>query len=160
MVLGKTPESTLESKIKLINPKGHQPWILFGRTDAEGPLLWPPDANSWFSGKDPDAGKDWRQKEKKATEDEIVRWHHQFNGHELGQTAGDGEGKGSLVCCSPCGHEELNVTWWLNNSNPLRNQDLAPKLHYYFSAAPPLSLNSFPSLVSTCPLELSEGHAG
>ena len=91
----------------------------------------------------------------------MVGWHHQFNGHELGQMAGDGEGKGNLACCTPCGHEVSNITWRLNNSNPLKgNQDLAPRLHYYFPAAPALSLNSFLSLVSTCPLELSEGHGG
>ena len=93
----------LESKeIKPVNLKGNQPWILFGRADAEAeaPIIWPPDSNSWLIGKDPDAGKDWRQKEKRVTEDEMVGWHHQVNGHELGQTPGDCEGQGDLVCCS------------------------------------------------------------
>ena len=72
--------------------------------------------NSWFIGKDPDAGKDWRQKEKGATGDEMVGWHHQFNRHELGQTPGDGEEQGSLACCSPWGHKELDMTWQLNNN--------------------------------------------
>ena len=73
----------------------NQSWALFGRTDAEteAPILWPPDANDWFIGKDPDAGKESGQEEKRATEDEMVGWHHQFNGHELGQTLGDGEGQ-------------------------------------------------------------------
>ena len=62
--------------------------------EAQVPILWPPDVNSWFIGKDPDAGKDWRQKEKRVTEEEMVGWHHWFNGHELGQTLGDGEGQG------------------------------------------------------------------
>ena len=66
--------------------------MLTGRTDAEAPILWPPDAKSWLIGKDPDAGKDWRQKEKGMTEDEMVRWHHWLNGHEFEQTQGDSDG--------------------------------------------------------------------
>ena len=84
---------TLESplvcnEIKLVNPKGNQPWIFIGRTDAEAdtPTLWPADTKSRLIGKDPDAGKDWRQEEKEATEDEMVAWHHQRNGHEFKQT--------------------------------------------------------------------------
>ena len=101
-----------------VNKYGNQPWTLFARADAkaEVPILWPPDANSWLTLKDPDAGKDWRQKEKGTTEDEMVGWHHRFNGHELGQTLGDGEGQGS-PCCSLWGHKELGMTCWLNNSN-------------------------------------------
>ena len=76
--------------------KRNQPWVLFGRTDSEAPTLWPPDVNSWLIGKDPDAGKDWRQKGKKLTENEMVGWHHRLNGHALGQTLGDSEGQGSL----------------------------------------------------------------
>ena len=79
VVLEKTLESPLDNEeIKPINPKGNQPWILIGRTDAEAedPMLWPPDAKSWLIEKDPDAGKDWRQKEKMVTEDEMVGWHH------------------------------------------------------------------------------------
>ena len=119
MVLEKTLESPLESKqIKPVNLKGNQPWILFEGTDAEAevPTLWPPDSNSWLTGKDSDAGKDGEQK-KKETEDEMVEWHHQFNGPELGQTPGDGEGQGGLACCSPWGHGELDTTWRLNNNN-------------------------------------------
>ena len=74
--------------------------------------LWPPDANSRFTGKVPDARKDWRQK--RATEDEMVVWHHWFNRHECGQTPGDGEGQGNLACCSPWGCEESDMTWRLN----------------------------------------------
>ena len=73
--------------------------------------------NSWLIGKDSDAGKDWRQKEKRATEDEMVGWCHQFNRHELGQTLGDGEGQRSLVCFSPWGCEKSDITWWQKNSN-------------------------------------------
>ena len=83
----------LEGKeIKPINPKGSQHWIFIGRTDAEAPILWSSDVKSQLIGKNPDAGKDWGQEEKGATEDEMVGEHHQFNGHELGQTLGDDEG--------------------------------------------------------------------
>ena len=86
MLLEKTLESPLDSKeIKPVNPKGNQPWIFMGKTDAEteAPILWPPDAKSWLTVKDPDAGKDWGQEEKGTTEDETVGWHHRLNGHEF-----------------------------------------------------------------------------
>ena len=84
VVLEKTLESPLDwKKIKPVNPKGNQPWIFIGRTDAEAPILWPPDVKNWFIGKDLDAGKDWRQEEKGTTEDEMVGWHHQLDGHDL-----------------------------------------------------------------------------
>ena len=79
VVLEKTLESPLDCKeIKLVNPKGNQPWIFIGRSDAEAetPILWPPDGKNWLIGKDPDAGKDWRQEEKQATEDKMPGWHH------------------------------------------------------------------------------------
>ena len=102
VVLEKTLESPLESKeIKPVIPKGNQPWIFIGRTDAEGPILRPPDAKNWFIGKDPGAGKDWRQEEKQTTEDKMVGWHHRLDGHEFQQSLGDDEGQGSLVCYSP-----------------------------------------------------------
>ena len=102
IVLKKTLESPLDSKeIKSINPKWNQPWIFIGGTDAEALILWPPDVKSWLIGKDPDARKNWRQEEKGTTEDEMVWWYHWLNGHEFEQTLGDGEGQGSLACCSP-----------------------------------------------------------
>ena len=107
VVLEKTLESPLDSKdIKQVHPKGNQSWIFTGRTDAEAkaPALWPPDVKSQLIRKEPDAGKDWRQEEKGATEDEMVGWHHWLNGHEFEQTQGDGEGQGSLACCSRWGH--------------------------------------------------------
>ena len=113
VVLEKTLESPLDNKeIQLVNPKGTQPWIFFGRTDAEAepPGLWPPDLKRWLIGKNPDPGKDWRQEEKGVTEDEMIRWHHQLNGHEFEQTPGDSEGQGSLACCSSWGGKELNTT--------------------------------------------------
>ena len=84
VVLEKTLESPLDRKeIKSVNPKGNQPWVFIGRTDAEAeaPILWPPDVKGWLIGKDPNAGEDWRQEEKGTTEDEMVGWHHRLNGH-------------------------------------------------------------------------------
>ena len=83
-----------------VNPKRDQLWIFTGRTDAEAPVLWSLDAKSWLIGKDPNAGKDWGQEEKGATEDEMVGLHHWLSGHEFEQTPGDSEGQGSLACCS------------------------------------------------------------
>ena len=97
-------------EIKPVNLKGNQLWIFMqGLTDAEALILWPPDVKSQLIGKDPDAGKDWRQKKKGVTEDEMVREHHQLNGHESEQIPGDSEGQGSLACCSPWGHKELDT---------------------------------------------------
>ena len=108
----KTLESPLDSKIKPINPKGKQTSIFIGRTDAENevPILWPPDVNSWFIGKHPVAGKDWGREEKATTEDKMVGWHHQLNGHESEQTLGASEGQGSLAFCSSCGRKESDTT--------------------------------------------------
>ena len=105
VVLEKTLGSPSDCKeIKPVNPKGNQPWVFIGRTDAEAevPTLWPPNAN-WLIGKDPDAGKGWRQKEKGMTEDEMVGWLHQLDGHEFEQALRVGDGQGNLVCCSPWG---------------------------------------------------------
>ena len=102
VALEKTLESPLDYKeIKLVNHKGNQSWIFIGRTDAEAPILWPPDAKNWFIGKDTDAAKDWRWEEKGTTEDEMVGWHHRLSGHELEQALGVGNGQGNLACCSP-----------------------------------------------------------
>ena len=79
-------------------------------TEADAPILWPPDAKSWLTGKDPDSGKDWGQKEKWATEDEMDREHHQLNGHEFDLTWGDSRGQGSLACYSPWVCKELDIT--------------------------------------------------
>ena len=86
VVLEKTLESPLDcKKIQPAHPKGNQSWIFIGSSnaEAESPILWPPDARNWLTGKDPDAGKDWRWEEKGMTEHEMVRWHHWHNGLEL-----------------------------------------------------------------------------
>ena len=88
-------------EIKPVNPKGNQPWMFTGRTDAEAPILWPRDVKSQLIGKDPDAGKDWGQEEKRATEHEMVGWHHQLSGCEFEQTLGKSEGQGNQACCHP-----------------------------------------------------------
>ena len=92
-MLEKTLESPLDYKeIQPVNPQGNQSWIFIGRTDAEVPILWLVDVKNWLTEKDPDAGKDWRQKEKRMTEDQMVGWHHQSNGHEFEQARGVGDG--------------------------------------------------------------------
>ena len=121
VVLKKTLESPLNSKVikpgihKEINPE----YSLEGLMKLKLPFLatW---CGQSTHGKDPDAGKDWRQKQKGATEDEIVRKHHWSNGHKFEKTPGDGEGQGSLACCSPQGHKDLaperqpGSSWVLN----------------------------------------------
>ena len=99
-----------------VHPKGNQSWIFFRRTEAEAetPILWPPDAKSWFIWKDPDAGKDSGQEEKGMTEDKIVGWHQQLNGHEFGWTLGVGDGQGGLGFCDSWGHKESGTAEWLN----------------------------------------------
>ena len=82
--------------------------------EAESPILWPPDVKDWLIGKDPEAGKDWRQEEKGMTKDEMVGWRHQLSGHEFEQAPGVGYGQGRLVCCSPLGHKQSDITEWLN----------------------------------------------
>ena len=96
-----------ERRSKPVNPKRNQPWIFIGKTDveAEAPILWPPDEKNWLIRKDPDAGKDWRQEEKRMAEDEMVGWHYQLNGHEFEQTLGDGKRQGSLA---------KSQTWLIN----------------------------------------------
>ena len=117
-MLKKHLESLLNFKgIQSLNPKGNQPWLFIGRTDAEAETwkLWPPDMKSQFIRKDPDAGKDWGKEEKGTAEVEMVGWYHWLSGCEFKQAPGDGEGQGSLVCCSPWGHRELDTTEGLNN---------------------------------------------
>ena len=106
-------ESPLDYKeIKPDNPKGNQSWIFTGRTnaEAEAAILWPPDAKNRLTEKDPDTGKDWGQEEKGTTEDEMVGWHHQLNGHEIEQSLRDSEGQGRLVCYSPWRCKQMDMT--------------------------------------------------
>ena len=117
VVLEKTLGSPLDCKeIQAVHPKGDQSWVFFGRTDAiaETPILWPPHAKSWLIGKDPDAGRNWGQEEKGTTEDEMVGWLHQLDGHEFGLTPGVGDGQEGLACCSSWGCKESDMTERLN----------------------------------------------
>ena len=117
VVLEKTLESPLDCKeIQPVHSRGDQPWDFFGRNDAkaETPVLWPPHAKSWVTGKDSDAGRDWGQEEKGMTEDEMVGWHHWPDGCESEWTPGVGDGQGGLVCCDSRGHKELDTTERLN----------------------------------------------
>ena len=117
VVLEKTLENPLNCKeIQPVYSKGDQPWMFFGRTDAnaETPKLWPPHAKSWLIGKDPDAVRDWGQEEKGTTEDEMAGWHHWLDGREFEQALGDGDGQGGLVCCNSWGLKESDMTEWLN----------------------------------------------
>ena len=118
VVLEKALEGLLGSKeMKLVNPKGNQPWIFIGSIDAEveAPIFGHLNAKSWFIGKDPDVGKDWKQEEKGATEDEMAGWHHQLNGLEFEWTLGDSEGQGGLWCFSSWVRKESDMTEQLNN---------------------------------------------
>ena len=100
-----TLESPLDCKeIQPAHPKGDQSWVFIGRTDseAETPILWPPHAKSWLIGKDPDAGRDWGQEEKRTTEDEMAGWHHRLNGHEF-----------------ESGNSNSRNWWWIGRSGVL-----------------------------------------
>ena len=126
VLLERTLESPLDCKeSQPVNHNRHQSWIYIGRTDAEA------EASSntlatWCGElihlkKNPDAGEYWRQEEKGTTEDEMVGWHHWFNGHEFQQTLGDGDGQGSLACCSPWGRKGSDKTERLNGTEPFVN---------------------------------------
>ena len=109
--------------IQPVHPKGNQSWIFIGRTDVEveTPILWPPDANNWLIWKAPDAGKDWRQEEKRTTK---MRWlDHWLDGHEFEQTPKIGDGQGSLVCCSTWGHKESDMSEQVNNEQQYSSWD-------------------------------------
>ena len=114
-------------EIQPVNLKGNQSWIFIGRTDVEteteAPILWPPDSKSWLIRKDPYAGKDQRQ-EKGITDDEVVGWHHWLNEHEFEQAPRDGEGQGSLECCSP-GVAKSRTQ--LSNWQQLEPKDFSPR---------------------------------
>ena len=117
VVLEKTLECPLDGKeIQPVHPKGDQSWVFIGRTDseAETPILWPPDAKIWLIWKDPDAGNDWGQDEKGTIEYKMVGWYHRLNGHGFGWTPGVDDRQGGLACCSSWGYKELDMTEWLN----------------------------------------------
>ena len=137
VVLDKTLESPLDCKeIQPIHLKGNQSWIFIGRTDAEAeiPILWPPDVNSWLIWKDPDAGGDWGQEEKGMTEDEMVGWHHWLNGHGFGGTPGVGDGQGGLqlqfMGSQRVGHDWVTELNWVSHKDCF--QSFMAQTQYFF----------------------------
>ena len=167
VVLEKTLESPLDSKeVKPVHPKGNQSWIFIGRTDAEAetPILWLPDAKNWLFGKNPDAGKDWRQEEKGTTEDEMIGWHHQLDEHEFEQALGVGDGQERLACCSPWCHKESDMTERLNWTETMRDhgsvKQLCPRSLSIFSSREAATglWNCLRDLVVSSEASLSPGH--
>ena len=151
VVKKKTLESPLDSKgIKPIYPKENQPWIFIGRTDteAEAPILWPPDAKSQLAEKDPDAGKDWGREEKRVTEAVMVGSHHWLNGHEFEWTPRDSERQESLVCCSPWGGKESDTTKRLKNNKHYIPSEISFKneCKIYFHSAKNWDFNTWQTL--------------
>ena len=136
VVLEKTLESPLDCKeIQPVHLKWDQSWVFIGRTDAEAesPVLWPPHAKSWLIGKNPDAGRDWRQEEKGTVEDEMAGWHHPLDGHEFEGTLGVGDGQGGLACCGSWGRKESDTTERLHWTDWRFPQCLpSPGLHWSF----------------------------
>ena len=130
VVLEKILESFLDSKeIKPVNPKGNQLWIFIRRTYAEAPILWPPDMKSWLVGKDPDTGKDWRQKEKGGAEEDMVRQHLWFNRHEFEQTSGDRGGRGAWCAAVPkVTMSQARLSGWRATTNYWTSYPLVPHL--------------------------------
>ena len=125
--------------LKELSPKGNQSWIFTARTDAEAetPILGPPDVKNWLLGKDPDAGKDWRQEEKGMTEDEMVGWHHRIDGCEFEQAPGVGDGQGSLACCSPwVAKSRTRLSNWANWLNGCRGLPTFASSHMHFLLTP------------------------
>ena len=142
----KSLESPLDRKeIQPVHPEGDQSWVFIGRTDveAETPILWLPDGESWLIWKGPDAGKDWGQEEKGTTEDEMVGWGHRLNGHVFGWTLGVCDGQGGLACCGP----------WLRKVR----HNWATELNWTEQTRKPSLQNKLPVLVQTSKL-LTEGH--
>ena len=120
VVLEKTLESPLDCKeVQPVHPKGDQPWVFFGRNDAEAEtlVLLPPHAKRWLIGKDSDAGRNWGQEEKGMTEDEMAGWHHRLDGHEFEWTPRVVDGQGALVCCNSwgrrVGHDWVTELNWI-----------------------------------------------
>ena len=142
VVLEKTLESPLECKeIQPVHSKGDQPRVFFGRNDAkaETPVLWPPHAKSWLTGKDSDVGRDWGQ-EKGTTEDEMAAWHHRIDGREFEWTLGAGDGEGGLECWVSWGRKESDTTerlkWtelnWTELKGILQLMKLQMELHFLY----------------------------
>ena len=135
MGLWRPLESPFDCKeIQPVHSKGDQSSVFFGRTDAkaETSVLWPPHVKCWLTGKVSDAGRDWGQKEKGTTEDEMAGCHHQLDGREFEWTPGDGDGQGGLACCNSLGHKESDMTEWLIWSDLMFDLTVASWTAYRF----------------------------
>ena len=133
-MLEKTLESPLDCKeVQPVHSKEDQSWVFIEGPDVEDetPILWPPDVKNWLIWKDPDAGKDWGQEEKVITEDEMVGWHHQHNGHVLGWTPGVADGQGGLACYGSWDRKESDTTEQLNWTENIELLSLSLSLHIY-----------------------------
>ena len=153
MVSEKTLSSPLDCKeIQPVHPKGDQSWVFIGRTDAEAetPILWPPDVNSWLIWKDRDAGRDWGQEEKGTTEDEMVGWHHRLNGYEFEWTLGVGDGQGGLACCGPWGRKVSGTTKRLSWSELSMTMSLTWIVGHTFPPCLPAGPTGFLSVFHMC----------
>ena len=143
VVLEKTLESPLDCKeIQPAHSRGDQSWVFIGRTDAEAetPVLWPPHAKNWLTGKDPDARRDWRQEGKGTTEDEMAGWHHWLHGREFEWTLGVGDAQGGPACCDSWGRKESHTTERMNWTDPWFNSVFHPKLSFESDPGVPHSL--------------------
>ena len=148
MMLKNTLESPLDCKeVQPVHPEGNQSWVFIGRTDveAETPILWPPDAKSWFIWKDPDAGKDWGQEENGTAEDEMAGWHHWLNALGFGWTPGIGDRQGSLVCCGSWGCKKSDTTERLNWTE--LKEEIIKKMKLCFLCVFPLFLIIYGSYI-------------
>jgi len=144
VVLEKTLESPLDCKeIQPVNPNGYKSWMFIAKTDVETetPIIWLPDEKRWLIGKDPDAGKDWGQEEKGTTEEEMVRWLHQFNGHGFGWTLGVGDGQGVLECCGSWCRKESDMSDRLNWLPLSISMETSPSVFPFFCASLNLSVS-------------------
>jgi len=147
VMLEKTLESPLDCKeIQPVHSKD-QSWVFFGRTDAkaETPVLWPPHANGWLTGKDSDGGKDWELEEKGTTEDELARWHHWLDGREFEWTPGVGDAQGGLVCCSSWDRKESNTH--LSHPYMTSRKTIALTIWNFVSKVMSLNFNTLSRLV-------------
>ena len=153
VVLEKTLEGSLDCReIQPVHPKGDQSRVFIGGTDveAETPILWPPDAESWLIWKDPDAGKDWVKEERETTEDKIVGWHHRHNGHGFGWTPGVGDGQGGLVTAVRwVTKSQTLLSDWTELNYFVKNSYL--KVVFYSEIISQLYTNNIMALICKCP---------
>ena len=159
VVLEKTLERPLNFKeVQPVHPKGDQPWVFIGRTDAKAeiPVLSPPDEKNWLIGKHPDAGRDWGKEERGMTEYEVVGWHHQFNGHGFGWTPGVRDGQGGLACCGSWDCKEFDMTEWLKWTETwFNNNEKHSSLFRLYYKTINLSSVQFSPIALSSPLDCS-----